>query len=249
MVDRLFADADLAALYDGLCPRQTRDDFDFYLPMVMAAGAALDVGCGTGAMLHEARDLGHTGRLVGLDPAAGMLKQARRRGDIEWVRGDLTSAAWEREFDLIVMTGHAFQALVEDAALAASLAAVATALTGDGRFAFETRNPAARAWEDWTADNPVEVADAAGAVVTVVTMTRKVEAPFDGDTVSFSHTFTSPRWRRPRVSRSTLRFLAADRLASFLAGAGLMVEAQFGDWDRSPLTQASPEIITLARLG
>jgi hypothetical protein len=29
--------------------------------------------------------------------------------------------------------------------------------------------------------------------------------------------------------------------------AGFAVEAQFGDFDRSPLTQSSPEIVTIAR--
>ncbi len=53
MVDRLFAEPALAALYDPMCPRQLRADFDFYLPRVMAAGSVLDVGCGTCAMLHE----------------------------------------------------------------------------------------------------------------------------------------------------------------------------------------------------
>ena len=43
-----------------------------------------------------------------------MLEQARKRYDVEWVHGDLSSVDWDREFDLIVMTGHAFQVLVED---------------------------------------------------------------------------------------------------------------------------------------
>jgi hypothetical protein len=38
-------------------------------------------------------------------------------------------------------------------------------------------------------------------------------------------------------------------LSSFLSGAGLVIEEQFGDWDRSPLTDTSPEIITIARRG
>jgi SAM-dependent methyltransferase len=244
MVDHLFADAGLAALYDPLCPRRVRADFDFYLPMVMAAKAVLDVGCGTGAMLHEAREAGHSGRLCGVDPAAGMLAQARRRSDIEWMLGDLMSAAWSGEFDLIVMTGHAFQVLVEDDELRSSLAAVRQALTVEGRFAFETRNPLARAWEGWTAENAVNVADPDGAKVRMV---RQVKAPFDGRTVSFTHSFTSPGWDRPQVSQSTLRFLDAASLSSFLFEAGLVIEEQFGDWDRSPLTPASPEIITIAR--
>jgi SAM-dependent methyltransferase len=244
MVDRLFADTDLAALYDAFCARERRPDFDFYLPMVMSARAVLDVGCGTGAMLHEARAAGHTGRLCGLDPATGMIEQARRRSDIEWILGDLASVAWDHEFDLVVMTGHAFQVLVEDQELRASLAAIRSALTEDGCFAFETRNPLVREWERWTPAHVAEVTDQADRTVR---MARKVETPFDGKVVSFSHTFTSPSWDQAQVSRSTLRFLGADALAGFLAEAGLAIEAQFGDWDRRPLADESPEIITLAR--
>ena len=75
----------------------------------------------------------------------------------------------------------------------------------------------------------------------------QVEMPVEGDIVRFSHAFTSPSWRQPLVSHSTLRFLGVDSLSSFLTGAGLAIEQQFGDWDRSPLTGASPEIITIAR--
>ena len=245
MPDRLFSDADLAALYDAMCPRGTRDDFDFYLPMIMAAPAVLDVGCGTGTLLHEVRDLGHAGRLVGVDPAPGMLAQARRRSDIEWLEGDLVSAGFEGAFDLIVMTGHAFQVLVTDDDLRAALAAARRALAAGGRFAFETRNPAAREWERWRPDQARSVTGPDGAEVRVA---REVVAPFDGRTVSFTHTFTSPAWDRPQPSHSTLRFLDAPALAAFLAEAGLAVEARFGDWDRTALTDSSPEIITIARL-
>jgi len=59
--------------------------------------------------------------------------------------------------------------------------------------------------------------------------------------------YSSPGWEEPRVSRSTLRFLDRDAVASFLAGAGLVIDEQFGDWARGPLTEASPEMITIAR--
>jgi SAM-dependent methyltransferase len=242
MVDRLFADASLARLYDVLCPG--RDDFDFYLPLVMSAESVLDIGCGTGVLLHLARDAGHAGRLCGLDPADAMLAQARRRQDVEWVLGDLTAIGWDREFDLAVMTGHVFQVFTEDDELRGALAAVRAALAEGGRFAFETRNPSARAWERWTPDRVVEVTDDAGAVVR---SWHEVVKPVDGDLVTFAQTFTGPSWDRPQVSSSTLRFLDRDSLGSFLAEAGLEVEAQFGDWDRGPVTAASPEIITIVR--
>jgi trans-aconitate methyltransferase len=161
---------------------------------VLAARAVLDVGCGTGALLRLAREAGHTGRLCGLDPAAGMLNQARQQPDIEWVQGDLASASWVRAFDLIVMAGHAFQEFVTDDEIRGALTAIRAALTDGGRCA-------------------------------------------------------SPGWDHPAVSRGALRFLAAETLAAFLADADLAIEAQFGDWTGGPRTAASPEIITIARMG
>jgi hypothetical protein len=79
-----------------------------------------------------------------------------------------------------------------------------SALTPDGRFAFETRNPLARAWEAWTPDHAVEVVSAAG---TVVRMAHEVDTPADGErgesgeTVSFTSTFTSPGWEIITIAR------------------------------------------------
>ncbi|WP_378731215.1 methyltransferase domain-containing protein [Nocardia brasiliensis] len=245
MVDRVFDEVRLAALYDSFSPWEGRGDFTFYLPLVMGARSVLDVGCGTGALLRRARVDGHSGRLCGVDPARGMLEVARERGDIEWVLGDAGAIrGWDRQFDLVVMTGHAFQVLVGDDELRTTLAVIAAALTDAGSFAFETRNPAVREWETWHRRYSGEVSDEAGAVVRCVC---RVAEPIEGDLVSFTHTFTSDSWDETEVSHTTLRFLDAGALATFLADAGLVVAEQFGDWDRSPLTASSPEIITVAR--
>lgn len=242
MVDRQFADSELAALYDLFHPWEQRDDFRFYLPLVMSAESVLDIGCGTGALLRAAREAGYTGRLCGLDPAAGMLEQARARSDIEWVLGDLPTVAWKHEFDLVVMTGHAFQVFVDEASLQVSLGTIRSALNEDGHFIFETRNPLVREWENWTPDKVVEVTTTAGVAVR---MRHEVESVVH-DVVRFITTFESPGWTTPRVSQSTLRFLDVHSLSSFLSDAGLVVKEQFGDWDRQSLTEVSPEIITVA---
>lgn len=246
MIEQKFTEDRLAALYDAFFPPTHRDDFAFYLPLVMSARTVLDVGCGTGALLRLARESGHTGRLCGLDPAEGMLNQARRRSDIEWVHGDLSSVGWGREFDLVVMTGHAFQEYGEDDDIRAALAAIRSALTDGGRFAFETRNPLDRAWERWATEYTGEVTNASG---TVVRCEYRVETPVEGGVVRSTSTFISPEWDHPEVSRGALRFLDAAALASFLSGAGLAIEEQLGDWDRQPLADTSPEIITIARKG
>ncbi len=243
MTDRQYSDARLAGLYDRLFP-PARATGDFYLPLIMAARSVLDVGCGTGALLAAARDAGHAGRLCGLDPAAAMLAQACAHAGIEWICGGAAALSFSHEFDLAIMTGHAFQVLVGDAELRAALAAVRAALEEGGRFAFETRNPQARAWERWTPQRILQADDGQGNTVRV---TFAIEAPFDGRTVTFSQIYQSPAWDAPCLSRSVLRFLDAADIARFLAEAGFVLEEQFGDFDRGPLTPASPEIVTIAR--
>jgi SAM-dependent methyltransferase len=155
---------DPAAWYDVLNPWGPSDDF--YLGLVMGAGRVLDVGCGTGTLLHRARDAGHGGRLCGLDPDPAMLDQARVRTDVEWVLADAASAAWDREFGLAVMASHAFQELVGDDELCQSLRAIRAALCDGGRFAFETRHPQARAWERWNSSFEARKSDGEAVQVT-----------------------------------------------------------------------------------
>jgi len=236
----MYSDEEAAALYDVLNPWGPSDDF--YLALVMDARSVLDVGCGTGAMLHRARQAGHTGRLCGLDPDRANLGVAQRRTDIEWVTGTAASMAWESEFALAIMIGHAFQVLVSDDELRASLNAIRQALADGGRFAFETRNPLARAWESWNPGNAMDVVDPSGRPVRI---SYEVESVVD-DVVTFTETTSAPDGIQLRVDRASLRFLGVDALAGFLSDAGFEIEAQYGGWFREPLDPASPEIITVA---
>jgi SAM-dependent methyltransferase len=239
----MYSDEAAAALYDVLNPWGPSDAF--YLALVMDAAAVLDVGCGTGALLHRARQAGHAGRLCGLDPDTAMLGVARRRRtDIEWVAGTAASMAFDGEFDLAIMTGHAFQVLVGDDEVRASLTAIRRALVDGGRFVFETRNPVARAWERWNPHNAMDVVDPSGRPVRIWHEVESVA----GDVVTFTETTSDPDGAPLRVDRASLRFLDVDTLAGFLADAGFEVDAQYGGWLREPLEPASPEIITVARV-
>ncbi len=243
MVDRHFSEPKLAELYDLFAPWGEPDD-DFYLPLVMSAASVLDVGCGTGLLLRTVREVGHSGRLCGLDPAAAMLAQAGGRTDIEWILGDLSTVSFDNEFDLVVMTGHAFQVFLTDDQVRTVFAAIRSTLTEGGRFAFETRNPLARGWERWTPEQATEVVTPAGDVVRLA---HEVETPIVGDIVRFTSTYTRPTWDHAETSQSALRFLDADALSRFVSDAGLVAEEQYGDWDRTPLADTSPEIITIVR--
>lgn len=237
----MYSNAEAAALYNVLNPWGPSDDF--YLALAMASASVLDVGCGTGTMLHRARDAGHTGRLAGIDPDRAALDIARRRGDIEWIEGTAATMTWDREFDLAVMMSHAFQCVVTDDDLRASLAAIRRALVEGERFVFETRNPAVREWEEWHPRNPLDVVDPAGRAVRI---TYQVLSE-DGDVVTLTETTSDPEGTVLRVDQARLRFLDADTLRCFLTEAGFIVDAQHGGWSGETLEGTSREIVTFAR--
>jgi SAM-dependent methyltransferase len=238
-----YSDEEAAALYDVLYPWGPSDDF--YLRLVMRASSVLDVGCGTGTLLHGARRSGHEGRLCGVDPDSARLRLAQRREDIEWIEGTAAGIEFDAEFELAVMTGHAFQVLVEDRDLRESLAAIRRALVHGGRFAFETRNPLVRAWESWSPEHAREVVDASGRRVRVW---HEVESDA-GDVVTFVETTGDPDGTPWRVDRTSLRFLEIDELGKFLEEADFVVEELFGGWSREPFVPNSREIVTIARAG
>jgi SAM-dependent methyltransferase len=243
--DRLFSEHKLAELYDLFNPWGGRSgDDEFYMEHIRAAESVLDVGCGTGLILRKARELGHTGRLVGIDPAEAMLDVGGRdRSDIEWIHGDLSTRNFDGEFELIFMTGHVFQVFLSDDAVRLMLRSVRQALNADGRFIFETRNPGARAWKRWIPENAKEVPHPDGGVAR---MEHDTGLTVEGEYVSFTSRFTAPSFDGIEESSSTLRFMGIDTLNAFLREADLKIESQYGFWDRTPVTESSPEIITIA---
>ena len=151
-IDDVFRDARLACLYDMFNPWMACDDL--YLDRTTRrGGAVLDVGCGTGMLACRIAAAGIV--VVGVDPAEGMLSVARSRSGaecVEWIHSKAENLDVDRRFRTIYMTGHAFQALIDDETAVASLCAMAAHLEPDGMVLFETRNPLRRAWGRWKPD-------------------------------------------------------------------------------------------------
>ncbi len=66
-------------------------------------------------------------------------------------------------------------------------------------------------------------------------ITTRVIAPFEGRTVTFTHTFEGGHPSLPQVSSSTLRFLDEGAVQDALERSGFKVEEQFGDFAGRPL--------------
>jgi SAM-dependent methyltransferase len=235
-----YSDAEAAALYDILNPWSPAEDF--YAGLIKPDDDVLDVGCGTGTFLRALRDRGHRGRLAGIDPDRAALERAREIAPVELVEGTAATIPWTDAFDLAIMISHAFQFLVTDEEIASSLAAIRAALRTGGRFAFETRNPLRREWEGWTPDEPIAVTDPAGRDLRIV---YNVEDVTD-DIITLTESTTTPDGEALRVDRTRMRFLDRGDLNERLTAAGFAIQAQYGDWDSTPWTTQSREIITIA---
>lgn len=187
--------------------------------------------------------------MTGLDPAAAMLDVARRRpgGDrVRWVETDARAFELGERFDLAVMTGHAFQVFPEDDDVAALLRTVGAHLTPSGRFAFESRNPLAREWEEWMPETSRLRARVDGV--------GEVEAEYEvlaaeGGFVTFETRYRLLDSGVTLTGRSRLRFPSQVAIAGHLARAGFTKVSWLGDWDGAVFTPESREVIVLAGQG
>ncbi|MGC4105216.1 MAG: class I SAM-dependent methyltransferase [Thermomicrobiales bacterium] len=236
----MYSDVQAAELYDTLNPWSRSDAF--FLAGVMGTHAAIDIGCGTGRLLHRARAAGYAGDLVGIDPDPGMIAVASRVDGITWRQAKADAIADRARFDVAIMASHGFQYLATDEELDRSLAAIARALKPGGRFVFDTRNPLAREWETWTPEHPFDVVDPAGRQLRMIYHVEDVT----GDLVTFTESTCERDGTPLRVDRATFRFLSVEALNARLHAAGFVVEAQFGDYDGTPVTDAAEEIVTVA---
>lgn len=245
MPDSIYTDPRMAALYDAFNPWD--EDTEFYLRLVGAAPRrVLDLGCGTGRLTIALAERGHD--VIGLDPAAAMLAAARQRPGadrVRWVEADARDFDLGERFDLAVMTGHAFQVFLEDDEVRGLLRSVLRHLKPGGCFAFESRNPPAREWEEWTAEASRDRALVEGV--------GAVEAEWDvtaveGDRVSFETRYRYIQSGERLKGMSTLRFLPQSAIAEHLARAGFESVRWFGDWSDAPFAPESREIIAVARL-
>jgi len=247
-VSAAYADHRLAALYDALNP--PGPETGFYLGLASETSGpggrparVRDMGCGTGWLACELAARGH--QVTGADPAPAMLGVARARpgGDrVRWIETDAAHLAGPTRFDLIVLTGHVFQLLLEDSAVRAALGALSQQLAPGGRLAFGTRNPAVREWQYWSPQHTRQQVQADGLAAEVHYDISGVS----GELVSYETWFRFADGEAV-VATDRLRFMDQAQVAGFLAGPGFTEVTWYGDWDWSPVTPGSPEIIAVAQ--
>lgn len=178
-----------------------------------------------------------------------MLDVARRRpqgGRVEWIEADARRLRLREKFERIVLSGHSFQVFLSAADRAAVLKAIAFHLAPGGRFVFDSRNPAAEAWRQWTPAASLRIMNhpQLGAVRTW----HDARHEASGGIVAYETTFEIASSGRRHMASARIAFPSKDTLARQISAAGLSVDRWHGDWSGKPFTPDSPEIIAAGRL-
>ena len=228
-------DPRLVELYDLDNPDGPDHDYFRALADQLGARTIVDLGCGTGLLTVTLARPGR--RVFGVDPDATMVSFARRRaggGDVEWVHGD-SRAIGAVDADLVVMSGNVAQAIMGEA-WTRTVFDVRRALRTGGMLAFESRNPSARAWNQWTRERTYGRRDTGGGPL--IEWMDVIDVGADG-TVTFEAHNVFEASNEHLVYTETLAFRTRDQLEADLAAAGLEALHVWGGWQHQPVTSDS----------
>jgi SAM-dependent methyltransferase len=225
VTDDPYGDELLVELYDLDNP--DGDDHAYYRALADGARKVVDFGCGTGLLT---RSLVAPGRVViGVDPSPTMLGYARRQPGadaVTWIDGDFRAVEPAGDADLVVSSGNTMMHIRNQAEVFRTLAA---ALRPGGVISFEARNPAARAWEQWTREATYGERDTpAGHLREWLDLIEVAE----GRVIFDAHNVFPDG--HDAVYRNTLYFRSAEAITADLETAGFADIKVDGGWHGEP---------------
>ena len=250
---------DFGRLYDAVPLYAARTDVAFYeSEAVRANGPVLEVGCGTGRILLPTARAGVT--ITGLDVSRTMLDRCREkladepaavRERVTLHEGDARAFSLARTFALITAPFRSFQHSITIDDQLAFLGCMAKHLAPGGRFVFDVFNVNFAAL---TKDRSAETEDTPEVTMdngrrmrrtARVPRVRYVDQVSEVELIYYVSDGSGQPARR-YVQAFEMRWVLRNELLHLLARAGLRSITMYGDYDRSTLSDASPDIIIVA---
>jgi SAM-dependent methyltransferase len=253
------AHPELPELYDHVPLYRDRKDLAFYVDLCRAAhGEVLELGCGTGRLLIPAAEAGCT--ITGLDQSGFMLKRCREKllarapevqKRVTLVEADMTNFNLDRSYGLATVPFRPLQHLVSVAEQLSLLACVHRHLQPGGKLALDVFHPhltmlASEVSQEETEDTPeTTLADGRRMRRTFrVPAKRRAEQTNDVELIYYVR---DPAGATTRIVQAfPMRYYFRFELEHLLVRSGFQVQNLFGDFDKSPFTDSSPEMIVIA---
>jgi SAM-dependent methyltransferase len=249
----------LAEYYDFIPGYAGRPDLNFYLDYARRAGGTiLELGCGTGRVLIPIATAGC--RSVGLDLSSHMLakckeKLLRQPKEVQQrvllFQGNMIDFKLDKSFSLVTTPFRPFQHLVSVEEQTACLRRVNQHLARDGKLILDLFHP-----DPGKLVGPVtqeETEDVSGVSLPDGRILRRTfritgfHRAEQYNEVELIYYVTHPDGRTKRfVQAFPMRYFYRYEIEHLLARTGFRVVELFGDYDQSPLTNDSPEMIFVA---
>lgn len=250
---------ELPLLYDHVPLYEARRDVEFYLEEAKrCGGSVLEVGCGTGRILLPIARAGI--RIDGLDSSAAMLErckaklgaESRATADLVHLHsGSAGSFDVGKKFQLVTAPFRVAQHLIRIDEQLAFLTSAARHLERGGKLIFDVFNPnfAALVAADGVEREdtpPTRLPD--GRVFRRTGRVKRVRRVDQVSEIELTYYIVRDGGEDARlfVHSFDMRWYLRAELIHLVERGGFGVSAIYGDFDRSPLTDDSPEIIIVA---
>lgn len=253
-------DSFIADYYDeSPLVRGRTQDVAFYRDAVREFGdPVLELGCGTGRITMALAQMGK--RVTGLDLSERMLERAARkrsmlhteeRERVHLVQGDMAKFDLGEKFRLIIIPFRPFQHLLEVKEQIACLDCVRKHLMPGGRLILDVFQTDAERMHDpvHMRETPiVEYKTGDGRKVGITERVAAFHRAEQINDVEMIFTIEHPGGKKERlVFAWPLRYFFRYEVEHLLARCGFRVKALYGNFDRTPLEDTSPEMIYVAQ--
>ena len=263
------------ALYDGFIAdyydespvvRGRVGDVTFYRDAVHEFGdPVLELGCGTGRIALALAEAGH--RVTGLDISERMLERCNQkrarlpteaRERVHLVQGDMTRFDLDEKFRLVIIPFRPMQHLLEIEQQISCLQSVRKHLQPEGRIfgrqggrlildVFQTDAERMHDPAYMQEELVSEYAMPDGRRVRIMERVAAFHRAEQRNDVEMIFYVRDARGKEERlVFAWTLRYFFRYEVEHLLSRCGFKVSAVYGDFDRSPLEDESPEMIFVA---
>jgi SAM-dependent methyltransferase len=252
-----YAEQPFIADYYDLLPLTTeRADLDFFLELARETGGpVLDLACGTGRVLIPLAAAGT--RVVGLDLSPHMLVRCRQKlgwqppdvqQRVRLVEASMTDFELGERFPLVIIPFRSFQLLLSVEEQLACLACIRRHLAPKGKlvltfFQTDLRRTYDPTFQQETESMPEKVLPD-GRRLRLTERIVEFHRAEQCNHMELFYTVVQPDGRSERlVQKLTVRYFFPYEVEHLLARAGFRVLEVCGDYDGSPLTDDSPEMV------
>ena len=249
----------VAELYDPIYDHLTRRDIEFFVDYSKKAnGETLELGCGTGRVLIPTAQAGC--EITGFDLSPYMLEKCREKlagqtkdvqSRVKLIQGDMTNFSTGEQYAIITIPFRPFQHLITIEDQKACLNCVRQHLKPNGLFVFDVFHPYIPRLVDpkylmeMDVDPKIELPD--GRVLRRTTRVAAFHREEQYNDIEIIHYVKHPDGREERLVHSfPMRYFYRYEMEHLLTLCGFKIVEFFGDFDRSPFTADSPEMIFVA---